>query len=58
MKKKTVVIKCNAQLSAEQFINLKKRLQKDYDSGLVIVPFYCDVFVADEVKTEVGNELL
>ena len=41
MNKKTVVIKCKATLPAE--------------TGFILVPFYCDVFIADEVKTEVGN---
>lgn len=55
MNKKTVVIKCKATLPAESFITLEKKLRKDYETGFILVPFYCDVFIADEVKTEVGN---
>lgn len=48
MNKKIVVIRCKALLPSEKLDSLEEKLRKEYETGFMFVPCYCDVFIADE----------
>ena len=45
-----VIIKCKINLPASDMQALEKKLRRDYDTGLMLIPYYCDAIVADDVE--------
>ena len=49
MNKQIVVIRCKGLLRSEELDSLEEKLRKEYETGFMFVPCYCEVFMADEV---------
>lgn len=50
--KRTIIIKCKINLPADQMNALEKKIRKDAESGLILIPYYCEAIVAEDIQTE------
>ena len=49
-----IVIKCNINLPKAELDALEEKLRHDYETGFILIPYYCDLVMPceQENKTE------
>ena len=52
-----VLIRVDMNIPEEELAELEKKLKKDFENGLVIIPWYCSGYVIGDDMTEGGLEL-